>query len=398
MGRLKTLDDWLSWQENLHESVIDLGLERIAVVYNKLFPNGVPFHVITVGGTNGKGSTIAFIDSVYSQSEHKAGRFTSPHLIDYNERFAINGKLASDAMIIDAFEKIEACRGGVSLSYFEFSTLAALQIFADAKIDIAILEVGLGGRLDSVNVVDNDICVITNIAIDHTDYLGDTRELIGREKAGIMRTNKICICGDKNPPDALVNYSIKINALLGFVKEPYTGKIGLEGEHQKHNAAVALRVIETLQFQFPVSIDLIDSGFEQAGVVARFQKIMVGDKQVILDVAHNSAAVEKLVDTLQISDTKTVAIFSALADKNIDDMIDLAKNTFTHWFLVPLDVERAIQIELLQAKFDASLMTTICQDMSGAINSALALDDAKRIVIFGSFHTIADATLILREN
>ena len=398
MGRLKTLDDWLSWQENLHESVIDLGLERIAVVYNKLFPNGVPFHVITVGGTNGKGSTIAFIDSVYSQSEHKAGRFTSPHLIDYNERFAINGKLASDAMIIDAFEKIEACRGGVSLSYFEFSTLAALQIFADAKIDIAILEVGLGGRLDSVNVVDNDICVITNIAIDHTDYLGDTRELIGREKAGIMRTNKICICGDENPPDALVNYSIKINALLGFVKEPYTGKIGLEGEHQKHNAAVALRVIEALQFQFPVSIDLIDSGFEQAGVVARFQKIMVGDKQVILDVAHNSAAVEKLVDTLQISDTKTVAIFSALADKNIDDMIDLAKNTFTHWFLVPLDVERAIQIELLQAKFDASLMTTICQDMSGAINSALALDDAKRIVIFGSFHTIADATLILREN
>ncbi|HIF88400.1 MAG TPA: bifunctional folylpolyglutamate synthase/dihydrofolate synthase [Candidatus Thioglobus sp.] len=398
MGRLKTLDDWLIWQENLHESVIDLGLERIEVVYNKLFPNGVPFHVITVGGTNGKGSTIAFIDNVYSQSKHKVGCFTSPHLINYNERFAIDDKLASDGMIIDAFEKIEACRGGVSLSYFEFSTLAALQIFADADIDIAILEVGLGGRLDSVNVVDNDICVITNIAIDHTDYLGDTRELIGHEKAGIMRTDKLCICGDESPPNTLVNYARKINALLEFINEPYTGKIGLEGEHQKYNAAVALRVIETLQSQFPVSSNLIESGFEQATVVARFQKMMVGDKQVILDVAHNSAAVEKLVNTLQTSDDKTVAIFSALADKNIDDMISLAKDSFTHWFLVPLNVERAIQIELLHGKFDASLTTTVCQNMNSAIDSALALVDAERIVIFGSFHTITDATLILREN
>jgi dihydrofolate synthase/folylpolyglutamate synthase len=398
LGRLKTLDDWLIWQENLHESVIDLGLERIEVVYNKLFPNGVPFHVITVGGTNGKGSTIAFIDNVYSQSKHKVGCFTSPHLINYNERFAIDDKLASDGMIIDAFEKIEACRGGVSLSYFEFSTLAALQIFADADIDIAILEVGLGGRLDSVNVVDNDICVITNIAIDHTDYLGDTRELIGHEKAGIMRTDKLCICGDESPPNTLVNYARKINALLEFINEPYTGKIGLEGEHQKYNAAVALRVIETLQSQFPVSSNLIESGFEQATVVARFQKMMVGDKQVILDVAHNSAAVEKLVNTLQTSNDKTVAIFSALADKNIDDMISLAKDSFTHWFLVPLNVERAIQIELLHGKFDASLTTTVCQNMNSAIDSALALVDAERIVIFGSFHTITDATLILREN
>ncbi|MGE4570020.1 MAG: folylpolyglutamate synthase/dihydrofolate synthase family protein [Gammaproteobacteria bacterium] len=398
MGRLNTLDDWLSWQESLHASAIDLGLERIEVVYSKLFPNGAPFKVITVGGTNGKGSTIAFIDSVYSQSEYKVGRFTSPHLIDYNERFAIDGKLVSDDRIINAFEAIETIRGGVSLTYFEFSTLAALQIFANAKIDIAILEVGLGGRLDSVNVVDNDICVITNIAIDHTDYLGDTRELIGREKAGIMRANKVCICGDKNPPSTLVNYGRKINALIEFVNKPYAGKIGLEGEHQKHNAAVALRVIKTLQSQFPISSDLIESGFEQANAVARFQKMTVGDKQVILDVAHNSAAVEKLVDTLQTSDAKTVAIFSALADKNIDDMIDLAKNAFTHWFLVPLDVERAIQIEFLQSKFDASLTTTVCPDMSSAIDKALALEDTQRIVIFGSFHTITDATLILRGN
>lgn len=397
MGGLTTLDDWLSWQEKLHESVIDLGLERIGIVYRKLFPQGVPFTVITVGGTNGKGSTIAFIDSVYSLSKHKVGRFTSPHLIDYNERFAINGVFASDEMIIDAFEKIEACRDDVSLSYFEFSTLAALQIFADVSIDIAVLEVGLGGRLDSVNVVDNDICAITSIDIDHTDYLGNTRELIGREKAGIMRANKVCVCGDQNPPTSLIDYANSIQALVNFVDKPYIGKIGLEGAHQQLNAAVAQNVIENLQPQFPVANDLIELGFEQASVVARFQKMQIKGKQVILDVAHNSAAVEKLVDTLQTSDQTTVAIFSALADKNIDDMIALAKDVFSHWFLVPLDVDRAIQIDLLHDKFDNSVNTTVCADMQSAINHSLGANDAQRIVIFGSFHTITDATLILQQ-
>ena len=398
MGRLTTLDDWLNWQEKLHESAIDLGLERIGIVYQKLFPQGVPFKVITVGGTNGKGSTIAFIDSVYSLSKHKVGRFTSPHLIDYNERFAIDGIIASDEMIINAFEKIEACRDGVSLSYFEFSTLAALQIFTDADIDIAVLEVGLGGRLDSVNVVNNDICVITNIAIDHTDYLGDTRELIGREKAGIMRTNKVCVCGDKNPPTSLIDYGNQIQALVNFVDKPYAGTIGLEGVHQQYNAAVAQKVIETLQPQFPITNDLIELGFKQANVVARFQKMSVDGKEVILDVAHNSAAVEKLVDTLQTNKLKTIAIFSALADKNIDDMIELAKAAFDHWFLVPLDVDRAIQIDLLHAKFDNSVNTTVCPDMESAIKNSLNLGDVQRIVIFGSFHTITDAALILQSH
>jgi len=398
LGRLTTLDDWLNWQEKLHESAIDLGLERIGIVYQKLFPQGVPFKVITVGGTNGKGSTIAFIDSVYSLSKHKVGRFTSPHLIDYNERFAIDGIIASDEMIINAFEKIEACRDGVSLSYFEFSTLAALQIFTDADIDIAVLEVGLGGRLDSVNVVNNDICVITNIAIDHTDYLGDTRELIGREKAGIMRAKKVCVCGDKNPPTSLIDYGNQIQALVNFVDKPYAGTIGLEGVHQQYNAAVAQKVIETLQPQFPITNDLIELGFKQANVVARFQKMSVDGKEVILDVAHNSAAVEKLVDTLQTNKLKTIAIFSALADKNIDDMIELAKAAFDHWFLVPLDVDRAIQIDLLHAKFDNSVNTTVCPDMESAIKNSLNLGDVQRIVIFGSFHTITDAALILQSH
>ena len=207
-----TLDDWLNWQESLMEETIVLGLDRVQVVHDRLFPKGVPYKVITVAGTNGKGSTVSFIDSIYRQSKYKIGRSTSPHLLKYNERYAIDGEEVSDETIIKAFELIETKRQEVTLTYFEFSTLAALIIFAEAKIDLAILEVGLGGRLDSVNVVDNDISVITNIAIDHTDYLGDTREAIGREKAGIMRTSRPCICGDQDPPHSLLSYAKEIGA------------------------------------------------------------------------------------------------------------------------------------------------------------------------------------------
>jgi len=379
------------------EETILLGLDRVQLVYQRLFPDGVPFLAITVGGTNGKGSTIAFIDSIYRESKYRVGRFTSPHLIKYNERFAINGEIVNDSVIIKAFEAIEEKREGVSLTYFEFSTLAALIIFSEAAVDIAILEVGLGGRLDSVNVVDSDVSVITDIAIDHTDYLGDTRELIGTEKAGIMRTAKPCICGDQHPPNSVLAYAKKIDTPLTLVKEQYKGEIGLEGVHQKLNAAVAIKVIEAISDQFPVSKEMIKCGIKQAQIVARFEKVNVGSKTVILDVAHNPAAVQTLVNTLSDSPMETVAIFSALADKNIDDMISLAAAHIKHWFLVPLSAKRSIQIETLEDKFDDSQETTVCVSMASAIEQALALKEIQRIVIFGSFYTVADASVILKE-
>ena len=397
MHNKKTLDEWLSWQEQLMEETILLGLDRVQLVYQRLFPDGVPFLAITVGGTNGKGSTIAFIDSIYRESKYRVGRFTSPHLIKYNERFAINGEIVNDSVIIKAFEAIEEKREGVSLTYFEFSTLAALIIFSEATVDIAILEVGLGGRLDSVNIVDSDVSVITDIAIDHTDYLGDTRELIGTEKAGIMRTAKPCICGDQHPPNSVLAYAKKIGTPLTLVKEQYKGEIGLEGVHQKLNAAVAIKVIEAISDQFPVSKEMIKCGIKQAQIVARFEKVNVGSKTVILDVAHNPAAVQTLVNTLSDSPMETVAIFSALADKNIDDMISLAAAHIKHWFLVPLSTERSIQIETLEDKFDDSQETTVCVSMASAIEQALALKEIQRIVIFGSFYTVADASVILKE-
>ena len=397
MHNKKTLDEWLSWQEQLMEETILLGLDRVQLVYQRLFPDGVPFFAITVGGTNGKGSTIAFIDSIYRESKYRVGCCTSPHLIKYNERYTIDGEIVNDSVIIKAFESIEKKRKGVSLTYFEFSTLAALIIFSEADVDIAILEVGLGGRLDSVNVVDSDVSVITNVAIDHTEYLGDTRESIGIEKAGIMRTAKPCICGDQDPPNSVLAYAKKIDAPLTLVNEQYQGEIGLEGAHQRLNAAVAIKVIEAISDYFPVSKEMIKSGIKQAQIVARFEKINIGNKTVILDVAHNPAAVQTLVDTLSDSAMETVAIFSALADKNIDDMIELASSNIKHWFLVPITAERSIQMEILKDKFGDSQETTVCTSMASAIEQALTLKEIQRVVIFGSFYTVADASVIIKE-
>lgn len=395
MQTKRTLDEWLTWQETLMEETIVLGLDRVKIVYDELFPNGVPFKVITIGGTNGKGSSIAFIDSIYEQSKYKIGRSTSPHLLKYNERFAIDGKEVSDASIISAFELIEQKRDDITLTYFEFSTLATLIIFADARVDLALLEVGLGGRLDSVNVVDCNVSIITNIAIDHIEYLGDTREAIGHEKAGIMRNSIHCICGDQDPPLSLLNYAKEIDAPLTLIKEGYQGEIGLEGAHQRINAAVAIKAIEKLNYLFPVTNNMIVEGIRKAQIAARFQKIIIGDKTVILDVAHNPAAVETLVNTLLESPIETVAIFSALADKNIDDMIKLSSNSIKQWFLVPLSSERSIQLDALNDKFADSQTTTVCANMDSAINETLGLKNIKRIVIFGSFYTIADASEIL---
>ena len=397
MENKRTLDDWLNWQETLMEETIVLGLDRVQVVYDRLFPDGVPYRVITIAGTNGKGSTVSFIDSIYRQSKFKIGRSTSPHLLKYNERYAIDGVDVSDEVIIKAFEQIETQRDDITLTYFEFSTLAALIIFAEANIDLAILEVGLGGRLDSVNVVDSDVSVITNVAIDHTDYLGDTREKIGREKAGVMRTSRPCICGDQDPPKTLLAYAKEIETPVTFVYEGYKGEIGLEGAHQRINAAVAVETVKKLLDQFPVSEEMISEGVRKASIKARFEKRYIADKTVILDVAHNPAAVKTLVETLSDSPMETVAIFSALIDKDIIDMVKLASESIRHWYLVPLSSDRAITSTELKKKFSDPDSTTVCSDMNSAIEMCLALRDVERVVIFGSFYTIADATLIVDQ-
>lgn len=397
MERLNTLDDWLDYQQNLHFQEIDLGLERVKKVYQKLFPKGVPFKVISVAGTNGKGSTVAFIGSIYQQSNFKVAQFSSPHILKYNERFMINGVQATDEQICHAFEKIQSLRGETSLTYFEFSSLAALIIFESEKVDVAILEIGLGGRLDSVNIVNNDVSVITNIDIDHVDYLGDTRTLIGLEKAGIMRKNTPCICADINPPVSIAQYAHQIKAQLEFVKEKYTGDIGLIGKHQQQNAATAILAVQKLNKIFPISSAQIKKGIQYAQLDARFQIKTINSKTVIFDVAHNAAAVKVLAAELAKQSHPTIAIFSALKDKNIGLMIDEISMIINQWLLVPLNVNRAMNMKELSNQFGLNHNIHVCDDMQNAINRVLNDKQYQRIVIFGSFHVVADALTILKQ-
>lgn len=394
MGRLKTLNDWLEYQENLHSTAIDLGLKRIQKVYQTLFPSAMNFKVITVAGTNGKGSTIAFIDSIYRQTSIKVATFTSPHILQYNERFSIDGTQMSDEKICAAFEQIEQARGKTSLTYFEFSTLAALIIFTAEKVDIAVLEIGLGGRLDSVNVVDSDVAVITTIDIDHTDYLGNTREQIGLEKSGIMRKNIPCVCGDLNPPTTITQYAKKVGALLTFIDTPYLGKVGLSGEYQQYNAALAIEAVKQLNL-LPISQKQLSVAIENTKLAGRFQIKTLNDKIVVLDVAHNPAAVQVLADTLKKDKQPTIAIFSALEDKNIKKMIGRISPLIDEWLLIPLEVNRAITLQGLTQKFSLSSKIKACKDMPAAIRQALDNKKYRRIVIFGSFYVVADALKVL---
>jgi len=391
LGRLTTITEWLSWQESLHGQEIDLGLTRIQNVYLKLFPKGVPFTTITVAGTNGKGSTIAFIESIYQQTHYSVAKFTSPHILNYNERFVINELQATDSQICTAFEQIEQARGNTSLTYFEFSTLAALLIFAEQEVDIAILEIGLGGRLDSVNVVDADIAVITNIAIDHVDYLGDTRELIGHEKAGIMRANTPCICGDLNSPLSLHEYAQKIGAELEFISEPYTGVLTLKGMHQQYNAALARLCIKKLNQKFPIKEKLISQGLKKAQLAGRFQTKNINDKQFIFDVAHNEAAVEALAKELAKNNQPTLAVFSVLKDKNISLMIKAISPIIDQWLIAPLTVTRATDINDLANQFSLTEAVSAFDNVNLAMANALNQRSYQRIVVFGSFHVVADA-------
>ncbi|BAF61999.1 bifunctional folylpolyglutamate synthase/dihydrofolate synthase [Candidatus Vesicomyidisocius calyptogenae] len=395
MGGLNTLSDWLNYQDNLHFKKIDLGLERVTKVYKKLFPKGILFQVITVAGTNGKGSTVAFIDSIYQQSNFKVGKFSSPHILKYNERFVINGIQATDEKICSAFNKIEQIREKTSLTYFEFSTLAALIIFELEKVDVAVLEVGIGGRLDSVNIVDNNVGVITNIDIDHVDYLGNTRELIGYEKAGIMRKNTPCICADINPPTSINQYAHQIKAQLEFVKQRYTGDIGLISKHQQQNAATAILTVQKLNKTLPINANEIKRGIKYVKLNARFQIETIHNKTFIFDVAHNVAAVKVLSAELAKQKCPTIAIFSALKDKNIGLMINKISMVINQWLLVPLNVNRAISMQTLSKQFNLAHNIQICNDMQDAINHGINDKQYRRIVIFGSFYVVANALKIL---
>lgn len=413
MNQQNTLPEWLHYLENLHSSTIDMGLGRVRQVRDAL---GLKpdFPLVIVGGTNGKGSVCAMLSRILARAGYKVGTYTSPHILHYNERIAINQIPVSDQAIVDSFTALEQARGDISLTYFEFGTLAAVQHFVSQQVDVAVLEVGLGGRLDAVNVFDADVAIVTNIDIDHSDYLGDTREAIGFEKAGIFRQGRVALCGDRQPPQTLLDHAAKIGADLRLIDRDFQTKRleqqwsfidgdvarhalplpALRGSYQLDNAALALAAVEALRPRLQVNLGAIKEGLLSVEWPARFQ-VLPGRPQVVLDVGHNPHAVRALLTSLinlPFARRQRV-VFSMLADKDIDTVLQLTRNAFDEWYIAGLNLPRGMNSaeladHLNNAGIDSVNTFDSVADAWHAALSASSEDD--RIVVFGSFHTVAE--------
>lgn len=414
---LNTLNAWLNWQEQLHPKAIDLGLERVAHVWSKLRPKGLNCPVITVGGTNGKGSCVALLGSILQAAGFKVGLYTSPHLIRYNERIVINGISCDDDVLCAAFARIEQTRDKVSLTYFEFGTLAALEIFTAANLDVVILEVGLGGRLDAVNIIDADAALVTTIDIDHTEWLGSDRDSIAKEKAGIFRASRPAIIGDFNPPAALIDAAVAANAQIlragqdfcftrdthewswychqrGIDQLPFPA---LQGTRQIHNAAAVLMVLDSLTNILPVPETAIYEGLRSVHLPARFQIISDNVITWILDVAHNPQAAYYLAENLaNLPYTeRTHIIFACLADKDAANIIRNLAPQINIWHFASVLGSRARNWEELAtiAKINGINVPIYGHNsVNAAVTAVLHTAQAgERVVVTGSFITVAEA-------
>ena len=415
MSRFNTLSDWLTWQETLHPVAIDLGLERVEAVAGKLDCLQPAPVVITVAGTNGKGSTLAMLEAILRRAGYRTGCYTSPHLFRYNERLRIDGKPVDDSSWCEAFAQIDDLRGETSLTYFEFGTLAALDIMRRESVDVALLEVGLGGRLDAVNIVDADVAVVTTIGLDHTDWLGDTREAIGFEKAGIFRAGRPAICGDAFAPDSLRGRAADIGAPLQVLGRDFhvrhRGKRwhwqgagsqyrdlpwpALPGVHQLANAACVLAVLDCLGSRLPVSEAAVVAGLKWVELPGRVQLVPAKVEQV-LDVSHNAQAVLALVDALRHRPLSgaTHAVIGLMGDKDVDAFIDTLSAQVDHWYPVGLDSDRALSTQQLAehlAQRQVSGSVTLCPSVAEA-QTALAgrVQGGDRVLVCGSFYTVAE--------
>lgn len=425
MSTFPTLDAWLSHLERAHPVGIDMGLARVGQVKAAL---GLEFAcpVITVGGTNGKGSTCAFLETILVRAGYKVGCHTSPHLLEFNERARVNGQTVADDELLPHFEAVEAARTSlpepVSLTYFEFTTLAILHLFASRGLDAVILEVGLGGRLDAVNIIDTDCAIVTSIDIDHTEYLGDTREQIAFEKAGIFRPGKPAICGDPAAPQTLVDHAEAIGADLWLVgrdfryeaqpgaerqqwsylgrdkRYPALAYPALRGANQLINASAALAALESLRAVLPVSAQDIRLGLANVELPGRFQ-VLPGKPAIVLDVAHNPHAAAVLAQNLGNMGffPYTYAVFGAMHDKDIDGVLHHLKGEIDHWCVTDLPLPRAASAEQLEAALrhagvedGADSSVTRYTSPADAFRDALKrASENDRIVVFGSFHTVA---------
>lgn len=415
--RFARLADWLSWQETLHPQAIDLGLERLQRTLARLGWRRPACPVITVGGTNGKGSCVALLCHILRSADYRVGTFTSPHLIRYNERIAIDGREISDASLIAAFERIDAARGDETLTFFEFNTLAALLVMETANLDAIVLEVGLGGRLDAVNVVDADVALVTSIALDHCDWLGPDVETIGAEKAGIFRSERPAVFGSRAMPEsirrraqALDSDLLQLGVDFGFERSadrwawwsargatrienlPFPG---LFGNAQFDNAAAVLQVLDSLSARLPVSRSALESGLRAVRLAGRFQ-VVSEHPQWILDVAHNPAAAATLAGQLRLEGKRrrTLAVCGILGDKDIEAIAAELRGSFDEWIVAGLSGARAVAPDELAARLrnEGAEVVATAASVAAACEIARGRATAEdRIVVFGSFLTVGPA-------
>jgi dihydrofolate synthase / folylpolyglutamate synthase len=415
----RSLSEWLEHIEKQHPSPIALGLERVTEVLGRLHA-GLECPVITVGGTNGKGSTCAMLEAVLRAAGFRTGLYTSPHLVRYNERVRIAGAQADDATLCRGFAAVEAARGGVPLTYFEFGTLAAFWIFQEKKIEAAVLEVGLGGRLDAVNALDADCAVLTSVAIDHVDYLGSTREEIGREKAGIFRAGRPAVVAEPDPPRAVLQAQgekLLLGKDFGYETQAgqwsYWGPGGkrgglahpaLRGAMQLRNAAAAICALDTLRERLPVAMQDLRRGLAEVTLPARFE-VLPGRPQVILDVAHNVEAAQTLERNLAAAGfaADTFAVCGMLRDKDVAGVLRELAPRITRWHLASLAGPRAAAAADLAAQLAALGVEKSALQLhdSPALAFAAARERASendKIVVFGSFLTVGEVKAWLNDN
>lgn len=434
----KNLSAWLSYIESLHPKSISMGLDRVNRMIARL--NLSPkFPIITVTGTNGKGSTCAMLAQIYKQAGYQVGCYTSPHLLRYNERVRVNGIEASDTDLCTAFAAVDAARTGaddieISLTYFEVGTLAAMWHFMQADLDIAIMEIGLGGRLDAVNAFEPSSTIVTSVALDHQEYLGDTRESIGFEKAGVYRKSKAAICGDANPPASLISHAKQIQAdfkrihhdfdyqvvengwqFLQDGKVVYTlPKPALQGTYQLANASCAMSAVESLQSKLPVTINALASAMQQVSLAGRFQivaKTKSNAPRVILDVAHNPHAAQALSGNLNasktqyakadgaVSTTKTFAVFAMLIDKDIQGVVSALQNEIDVWYVAGINHTRGAQATDLAEVIAIVSPLAVVKMFDSADNAyqqaCIDMSENDKIVVFGSFFTVASVLQVI---
>lgn len=415
--RPATLAGWLAHLERLHPRTIELGLDRVRSVADRL--NLLPPRAVTltVAGTNGKGSSASLAAEIYRQAGYRVGRYLSPHLLRYNERVAIDGREATDDALCAAFAAIEAARGEISLTYFEAGTLAALWLFRLARVEVQVLEVGLGGRLDAVNIVDAEAALITPIGLDHTDWLGPDRESVGREKAGILRSGQTAVCADPQPPQSLHEHADAVGTRLLCVGEDYSFLPGaddwqwqrgmrrldalplpaLAGAAQIGNAAGVLAVIDGLQSTLPVSAAAIRRALPTVRLRGRFERR--GD--VILDVAHNLESAQVLADNLRAAPVagRTRLVLAAFADKPVEAMCRALAPAIDEAFIAPLPPPRGLDAVALARTAAAAGLSVYTEDSVEAALTAARRHTrpGDRIVVCGSFLTVAAAATLLDE-